>query len=124
MALPKKTVKEVPSGRAYIQATYNNTVVSFTDLTGNVLAWSSGGRIGFKGPKKSTAYAASLVVKDAIDKAASYGLKEVRVFVRGVGAGREAAVRALNAQGLQIAGIKDMTRIPHNGCRPAGPRRV
>lgn len=122
--MPKKAIREVPSGRAYIQATYNNTMITFTDDQGNALGWSSSGRIGFKGPKKSTAYAASLVVKDAVERITPYGVKEVRVFVKGVGSGREAAVRALNSEGVNVLSIKDVTPIPHNGCRPPGPRRV
>jgi small subunit ribosomal protein S11 len=120
----KKVVRHVPIGRAYIQATYNNTIVSLTDQNGNVLSWSSSGSCGFKGPKKSTPYAAGIVVKDAADKVIDYGLKELSVFVKGVGSGREAAVRALNANGFNILSIKDMTPIPHNGCRQPKPRRV
>ncbi len=132
---PEKTVKtkkrkgkaasrQVSSGRAYIKSTYNNTIVTFTDQNGNVLSWSSAGQCGFKGPKKSTPYAASVIVKDAADKVKKYGLKEVAVYVKGVGGGREAAVRALNANNLIVAGIKDVTPIPHNGCRPRKSRRV
>ncbi len=120
----KKVVRHVPSGRAYIQATYNNTIVTLTDQNGNVLAWSSSGLCGFKGPKKATPYAAGVVVKDATEKVADYGLQEVNVLVKGVGSGREAAVRALNANGLNVLSIKDMTPIPHNGCRAPKPRRV
>ncbi len=120
----KKVVRHVPIGRAYIQATYNNTIVTLTDQNGNVLSWSSSGMCGFKGPKKSTPYASGIVVKDAADKVIDYGLKELIVFVKGVGQGREAAVRALNANGFNILSIKDMTPIPHNGCRSPKPRRV
>lgn len=121
----KAKVKEAPShGQAHITATYNNTIVTLTDLQGNVLVWSSAGKCGFKGPKKSTAYAAGVVVKDAVSKVFDGGLREVDVFVRGVGAGREAAVRALNANGLIVATIKDVTPIPHNGPRPPKVRRV
>ncbi|MFA5128527.1 MAG: 30S ribosomal protein S11 [Patescibacteria group bacterium] len=123
-AKKKKVVRHVPSGRAYIQATYNNTIVTLTDPNGNVLAWSSSGLCGFKGPKKATPYAAGIVVKNAAEKAADYGLQEVNVLVKGVGSGREAAVRALNANGLNVLSIKDMTPIPHNGCRAPKPRRV
>ncbi len=120
----KKSRAQVPTGKAYIQATYNNTIVTLTDLNGNVIAWSSAGVNGFKGPKKATPYAASMIVKDAVEKAADTGLKEVSVFITGVGQGREGALRALNANGLNILTIKDVTPIPHNGCRPPRPRRV
>jgi small subunit ribosomal protein S11 len=123
-AKKKKIARHVPSGRAYIQATYNNTIVTLTDPNGNVLAWSSSGLCGFKGPKKATPYAAGIVVKNAAEKVADYGLQEVNVLVKGVGSGREAAVRALNANGLNVLSIKDMTPIPHNGCRAPKPRRV
>ncbi len=115
---------QIAHGRAYIQATYNNTIVSLTDLNGNVLGWSSSGASGFSGPKKSTPYAATMVIKNALEKVADYGLKEVNVFITGVGQGREAAIRAFNAQGVNILSIKDITPIPHNGCRPPRPRRV
>lgn len=120
----KKVAKNVPVGRAYVQATYNNTIVTVTDAVGNVLGWSSAGHCGFKGPKKATPYAASVIVKDVIDRIADHGLKEVTVFVRGVGSGREGAVRALHANGIHVASIKDITPIPHNGCRAPKPRRV
>jgi len=120
----KAALKAVPSGRAYIQATYNNTIVTITDQTGNVIAWSSAGINGFKGPKKATPYAAGVIVRDVIGRCKERGLNEVHVFVKGVGTGREAAIRALNANGINILGIKDMTPIPHNGCRPKKPRRV
>lgn len=120
----KKTVKNVSTGRAYIQATYNNTIVTLTDAHGNVLGWSSAGVCGFRGPKKSTPYAAGIIVKDAVDKVRETGLKDVSVFVRGIGSGREAAVRALHANGLNVGAIKDMTPIPHNGCRAPKPRRI
>lgn len=114
----------IKKGRVYIQATYNNTVVSVTDLRGNVLAWSSAGAVGFKGPKKATPYAAGVVVKDVIRKVKDRDFQEANVFVRGVGTGREAAIRALAANGIQVLSIKDVTAIPHNGCRPPKPRRV
>lgn len=120
----KKIKRQVSLGRVYIQATYNNTIVTFTDQNGNVLAWSSAGQCGFKGPKKSTPYAASVIVRNAAEKVAPYGLKEVNVFVKGVGSGRESAVRALNANGIQVLNIKDVTPIPHNGCRAKKVRRV
>lgn len=116
--------RQVSSGRAYIKASYNNTLVTLTDQNGNVLSWSAAGQCGFKGPKKSTPYAASIIVKSACEKAKKYGLKEVAVFVKGIGGGREAAIRALNANSIIVTGIKDVTPIPHNGCRPKKPRRV
>ena len=120
----KRTAKTVSSGRAYIQATYNNTIVTLTDQNGNVLGWSSAGVCGFHGPKKSTPYAASVIVKDVCEKVSDTGLKEVMVFVRGIGSGREGAVRALHANGLIVSSIKDVTPIPHNGCRAPKPRRI
>jgi len=120
----KRILRQIVHGRAYIQATYNNTIITLTDLNGNVLAWSSAGQNGFKGPKKATPYAASVIVKNAVDKSQAYGLKNVNVFVKGIGSGREAAVRALNTYGLNILSIKDITPIPHNGCRTRKPRRV
>jgi len=122
---PKKSKKKfVSQGRAYIKSTYNNTIVTVTDQDGNVLLWSSAGKQGFKGPKKSTPYAAGVVVRDLTDKMKTMGLKEVEVFVQGVGSGREAAIRAFNSQGINISTIKDITPIPHNGPRPRKPRRV
>jgi len=120
----KKIKKKVSRGQAHIQATYNNTIVSLTDANGNIIAWSSAGVNGFKGPKKATPYAAGIIVKNAAEKAKEYGLQEVDVFVKGVGSGREAAVRALHANGITVASIKDVTPIPHNGCRPKKIRRV
>ncbi|MBU0540198.1 30S ribosomal protein S11 [Patescibacteria group bacterium] len=119
-----KVERQVGHGKAYVQATYNNTIVTLTDLNGNALAWSSAGSSGFKGPKKATPYAASLVVRNALEKASKYGLKEVNLFIRGVGQGREGAIRAFNTQGVSVLSIKDITPIPHNGCRPPRPRRV
>ncbi len=120
----KKAAKSVAQGNAYVQATFNNTIITLTDLNGNTLAWSSAGNCGFKGPKKATPYAAGIIVKTAAERVKEIGLKEVNVFVRGVGAGRDAAVRALNANGFQVLSIKDLTPLPHNGCRPCKPRRV
>jgi len=120
----KKALRNVPVGCAFIKATYNNTIVSLSDQNGNILGWSSAGMNGFKGPKKSTPYAAGVIVKAAVEKSKPYGLKDVNVFVRGVGMGREAAIRALNTCGLNILNIKDVTPIPHNGCRRRKPRRV
>lgn len=120
----KTARRQVSTGNAYIMATYNNTMVSFSDLNGNVLAQSSAGSNGFRGPKKSTPYAAGIIVRTASEKVKPWGLKEVNVYVKGVGAGREAAIRALNANGLNVLSIKDVTPIPHNGCRRKKPRRV
>jgi len=120
----KKILKQVSQGKAYVQATYNNTIVTLTDMNGNVLAWSSAGLCGFRGPKKATPYAASVIVADAAGKAEGYGLKDVNVYVKGVGSGRDSAVRALNANGMNVLSIKDITPIPHNGPRAPRPRRV
>lgn len=120
----KSKKKFVTSGKVYVQATYNNTIVTITDPNGAVLGWSSAGKMGFKGPKKSTPYAAGITVRDLVERVRDMGLKNVDVFVRGVGSGREAAVRALGAQGLTLNIIKDITPIPHNGCRPPKVRRV
>lgn len=120
----KKNVRQVPRANAYIQATYNNTILTIADPNGAVLGWSSSGSTGFKGPKKATPYAASVVVKDLMEKVADYGVKEVNVFIKGIGGGRESAIRALHANGLSVLQITDMTPIPHNGCRPPKRRRV
>jgi len=120
----KKIIRQVTHGNAYIQATYNNTIVSLCDTNGNVIAWSSAGKVGFKGPKKATPYAASQVIKDVMEKAAPYGLKDVHVFVKGIGGGREGAIRGLNTNGLNVTSVNDVTPIPHNGCRPPKRRRV
>jgi small subunit ribosomal protein S11 len=121
----KKTARVVKVGRAYIQATYNNTMITLTDNNGDVISWASAGVAGFKGAKKATPYAAQIITKIAAQKAKEeYGLQEVSVFVSGVGTGREAAIRALNANGLDVSSIKDTTPVPHNGCRPKKPRRV
>lgn len=120
----KKVLRQVNNGRAYIQATFNNTIVTITDSNGDVLAWASAGAAGFKGPKKATPYAAGITVKNVVDKVKQYGLREVNVFVKGIGGGRESAIRALNTNGLQVLSVKDMTPIPHNGCRPPKRRRV
>jgi len=119
-----REVRKILRGQAHIQSSYNNTIVCFTDLSGNALAWGSAGRLGFKGAKKATPYAATLVANNTIERIRKYGLKEVDVFLKGIGAGREAAVRALQSNGLQVMSIKDVTPIPHNGCRPRKPRRV
>lgn len=120
----KKVIRQVSTGRAYIQATFNNTIVTLTDQNGDVLGWASSGMVGFKGPKKATPYAATQVVKRAVEAVAPTGLKEVSVLVKGIGGGRESAIRALNGSGLQVLSVKDVTPIPHNGCRPRKRRRV
>ena len=121
---PAKTVRYVPSGTAYVLATFNNTKVTFTDLHGNVICWSTGGKNGFKGSRKSTAYAAQVIAGDAAKKAQLVGMKEVEVRIKGPGAGRESAVRGIAAAGMEISTIKDITPVPHNGCRPPKRRRV
>jgi small subunit ribosomal protein S11 len=119
-----KSGRYVPSGIAYVHATFNNTKVTFTDLHGNVLCWSTGGKNGFKGSRKSTAYAAQVIAGDAAKKAQSLGMKEVEVRIKGPGAGRESAVRGIAAAGLEVTAIRDITPVPHNGCRPPKRRRV
>jgi small subunit ribosomal protein S11 len=119
-----KGAKNVVSGIANILATFNNTLVSITDMQGHVIGWSSAGRVGFKGSRKSTAYAAQQVAQDAARQAMSHGMREVEVRVKGPGSGRESAIRAFQAIGLEITTIKDVTPIPHNGCRPRKKRRV
>lgn len=120
----KKVAKNVSHGHAYIQASFNNTIVSLTDQQGNVLSWASSGMLGFKSAKKATPYAAQQVVKKAVEAIKDVGLREVNVFVKGIGGGRESAIRALNLNGLNVLSITDVTPIPHNGCRPPGARRV
>ena len=119
-----KGSKNVHSGVAHVMATFNNTIVTITDMKGNVIGWSSAGKVGFKGSRKSTAYAAQMVAQDASRQAMGHGLKEVEVLVKGPGAGRESAVRALQAIGLDLTVIRDVTPVPHNGCRPPKQRRV
>lgn len=119
-----KGSKNVHSGVAHVQASFNNTIVSITDQVGHVIGWSSAGKVGFKGSRKSTAYAAQMVAQDACRQAMGHGLKEVEVRVKGPGAGRESAVRAIQAVGLEVTLIKDVTPVPHNGCRPPKQRRV
>jgi small subunit ribosomal protein S11 len=119
-----KSGRYVPAGIAYVSATFNNTKVTFTDLHGNVLCWSTGGKNGFKGSRKSTAYAAQVIATDAAKKAQLLGMKEVEVRIKGPGAGRESAVRGIAATGMEVVSIKDTTPIPHNGCRPPKRRRV
>ncbi|KAB2639606.1 MAG: 30S ribosomal protein S11 [Verrucomicrobia bacterium] len=119
-----KGSKNILQGIAHVQATFNNTIVSITDLRGAVIGWSSAGKMGFKGSRKSTAYAAQMVAQDACRQAMGHGLKEVEVRVKGPGSGRESAVRAMQAIGLEISVIQDVTPVPHNGCRPPKQRRV
>jgi small subunit ribosomal protein S11 len=128
MAKPKKTQKKtrknIQSGVAHVQATFNNTIVTITDMAGNVISWSSAGVRGFEGSRKSTPFAAQLAAEDAARKAMEHGMKSVAVHVTGPGAGRESALRALQAAGFKITLIRDVTPIPHNGCRPPKRRRV
>ena len=119
-----KGSKNVMSGVAHILATFNNTIISISDPNGQVIGWSSAGKCGFRGSKKSTAFAAQMAAQDAAKQGMSHGLKEVEVLIKGPGPGREAAVRSLQAIGLEITSIRDVTPIPHNGCRPRKPRRV
>jgi small subunit ribosomal protein S11 len=119
-----KGAKNVVVGVANVLATFNNTIVSITDMQGNVIGWSSAGKVGFKGSRKSTAFAAQQVAQDAARQAMSHGMKEVEIKVKGPGSGRESAIRALQAIGLEISAIKDVTPVPHNGCRPRKKRRV
>ena len=130
MAKPGKRVrkkierKNIPTGIAHIQATFNNTIVTITDVVGNVISWSTSGAKGFKGSRKSTPFAAQIAAEDAAKKAQEHGLRSIEVWVKGPGSGRESALRALQATGLNITLIKDVTPIPHNGCRPPKRRRV
>ena len=120
----KKEGRGVTHGIACVQATFNNTIVTITDATGNVVTWASAGSVGFKGSRKSTPFAAQVAAESAAQKAMGQGMTEVKVYVKGPGAGREAAIRSLQAAGLEITAIKDVTPIPHNGCRPRKRRRV
>lgn len=120
----KKVVKKVEVANFYIKSTFNNTIVSLTDSAGNALVSSSSGALGFKGSKKSTPYAASQAAKSVLDRSKEFGIQEINVFVSGVGAGRESAVRALMGSGFKVSNIKDVTPVPHNGCRAKKPRRV
>jgi small subunit ribosomal protein S11 len=121
----KKEKKNVPKGKVYIQASFNNTIVSVTDMAGNVISWASSGMMGFRGSKKSTPYAAQIAASTAADKAIEIaGLAEIDVMVSGPGIGRESAIRSLSAKGLNVKFIKDVTPLPHNGCRPRKRRRV
>jgi len=120
----KKEKKNIAEGVAHIQSTFNNTIVTITDLSGNVISWSSAGIQGFKGSRKSTPFAAQLAAEDAVKKAKEHGLRTVQVYVKGPGAGRESALRSLQVAGLNITVIRDVTPVPHNGCRPPKRRRV
>lgn len=124
MAIKAKKVRSVSKGVAHIQATFNNTVVSITDDKGNLICWSTAGSSGFKGSKKSTPFAAQVAAEQAAKKALALGVKQVEVLIKGPGSGRESAIRALQAAGLEISIIRDITPIPHNGCRPPKRRRV
>lgn len=120
----RRQLKTIPRGRAYVNATLNNTIVTITDPNGNVVAWASSGNCGFKGPKKATPYAASVVVEKVMENLEPYGMREVHIVTNGIGGGRDSAIRTLNAKGLSILSIKEVTPVPHNGCRPRRPRRV
>lgn len=116
--------KSVPQGRAYIQSTFNNTIITLTDLQGNVLAWGSAGTMGFKGSRKGTAFSAQRAAEGAARRGMEHGLRMIEVYIKGPGSGREAAIRSLQASGLNVTGIRDITPIPHNGCRPRKRRRM
>ena len=120
----KRERKSIPAGRAYIQSTFNNTIVTLTDPQGNVIAWGSSGTAGFKGSRKGTPYAAQLAARDVARRGMEHGLRQIEVYVKGPGSGREAAIRSLQSSGLYITSITDVTPIPHNGCRPPKRRRV
>ena len=116
--------KQIPKGKAFIQSTFNNTIITMTDPQGNVIAWRSAGTVGFKGSRKSTAYAAQMAATEAAKRAMEHGLRQVDVHVKGPGSGREAAIRSLQAAGLSVTSIRDVTPMPHNGCRPPKRRRI
>ncbi|MDD3088926.1 MAG: 30S ribosomal protein S11 [Candidatus Omnitrophica bacterium] len=120
----KKTFKKLTHGKIFVHATFNNTIITITDLKGEVLCWSSSGNVGFKGSRKSTPYAASVAAKEAVKKAKTHGIKDVDIVVNGPGAGKESAVRSIKTEGVNILNIKDITPTPHNGCRPRKKRRV
>ena len=120
----KKTRQNVVYGRVYVQSTFNNTLVTVTDRSGNVLAWNSGGTEDFKGSKKSTAFAAQLAAQKLAQRATDFGIQEVEIFVKGPGAGRDSAIRAISNSGIKVKSIRDVTPVPHNGCRPPKRRRV
>ncbi|MEC9488711.1 MAG: 30S ribosomal protein S11 [Halanaerobium sp.] len=120
----KKVRKNVEKGQAHIRSTFNNTIISITDAEGNVVSWSSGGKLGYKGSRKGTPFAAQLAAEDAAKEAMEHGMREVEVYVKGPGSGRESAIRSLQGAGLEVSLIKDVTPIPHNGCRPPKRRRM
>lgn len=120
----KKERKLIAEGKAFIQSTFNNTIITITDPKGNVVAWGSSGTAGFKGSRKGTPYAAQMAAQVAASKAKEHGIRQVQVFIQGPGSGREAAIRSIQASGISVTAIKDVTRIPHNGCRPRKRRRV
>lgn len=120
----KKNIRTVSHGKIFIQSSFNNTIISITDASGNILAWSTSGHSGFKGARKATPYAAQATMRTALEKAQSYNIQSVDILISGVGSGREAAVRALKGTDLIVMSIRDITPIPHNGCRPKKPRRV
>jgi small subunit ribosomal protein S11 len=120
----KKEKKNIVRGRVFIQASFNNTIISITDPNGNVISWSSAGHMNFRGSRKSTPYAAQMAARDAAEKAREHGVREVEVFVKGPGIGRESAIRAISGEGIHVRSIKDITPLPHNGCRPRKRRRV
>ncbi|QTL99275.1 30S ribosomal protein S11 [Iocasia frigidifontis] len=120
----KKIKRNIDKGQAHIRSTFNNTIISITDDKGNVVAWSSSGKVGYEGSRKSTPFAAQIAAEDAAQQAVDQGVKEIEIFVKGPGSGRESAIRSLQAAGLNVTLIKDITPIPHNGCRPPKRRRV
>ncbi len=120
----KRERRSIPVGRAYIQATFNNTIITLTDLKGDVISWGSSGTAGFKGSRKGTPYAAQLAAASAARKAMDHGMRQIEVMVKGPGSGREAAIRSLQSSGLHVTSIRDVTPIPHNGCRPPKRRRI
>jgi len=120
----KKIKRNIEKGQAHIRSTFNNTIITITDDGGNVVAWSSAGKVGYQGSRKSTPFAAQIAAEDAAKQAMDQGLKEVKIFVKGPGSGRESAIRSLQSVGLNVSSIKDITPIPHNGCRPPKRRRV
>ena len=122
--LKRRERKSIPRGLAYIQATFNNTIITLTDPVGNTISWASSGTVGFKGSRKGTPFAAQMAAEQAAKKGMEHGLRQVEVYVKGPGSGREAAIRSLQAVGLTVTGIRDVTPIPHNGCRPRKRRRV
>jgi small subunit ribosomal protein S11 len=123
-ATKKRTVKAEPEGHAHIQASFNNLIITFTNKTGQTISWSSAGKVGFKGSKKNTPYAAQIAAQEAAKVAHDAGMKKVEVFVKGPGSGREAAIRSINSSGIEVTIIRDITPMPHNGCRPPKKRRV